>query len=139
MGWGDMPDKNPELKMPNIESMMSSGIRFDRFYSASCVCSPSRAAVLTGQFPKRVGVTVPNANGAHNDGNVKQNMRWKHTTIADALRDLGYATGLWGKWHLGDMRMSNSIASNCHPGNAGFDDWLSTSQAQAWHTLVLLR
>ena len=126
MGWGDVPDKSPGLLMPNMEAMIANGLRMERFYAASPVCSPTRAAVLTGQHPSRVGVTQPNANGHHNDGNVREHFQWKHSTLATALRPLGYRTGLWGKWHLGNMQMANPVLTNSHPGNCGFDEWTAT-------------
>ena len=84
------------IKTPNIDRLASEGRRYTSFYVACSVCSPSRAALLTGCYPKRVGmhrhVLFPKSNyGLHPD----------EYTIADHLKTLGYATACVGKWHLG--------------------------------------
>lgn len=87
---------SPLIKTPNLDKMASEGIKFTDFYSASSVCSPSRAALLTGSYPPRVGVPKvlwPNLPGGLNN---------KELTIADMLKTKGYNTACIGKWHLGD-------------------------------------
>ena len=83
------------FETPNIDRMASEGVRFTSFYVASPVCSPSRAALLTGSYPQRVSiprVLFPQFDeGLHPD----------EITIADLLKPLGYATAVFGKWHLG--------------------------------------
>lgn len=88
---------SPLIKTPNLDKMASEGIKFTDFYSASSVCSPSRAALLTGAYPPRVGVPKvlwPNLPGGLNN---------KELTIADMLKTKGYNTACIGKWHLGDQ------------------------------------
>lgn len=87
---------SPLIKTPNLDKMAADGIKFTDFYSASSVCSPSRAALLTGSYPPRVGVPKvlwPNLPGGLSN---------KEYTIADMLKTKNYATACIGKWHLGD-------------------------------------
>ncbi len=110
-GWGDMAyNGHPTLKTPNFDAAAAEGLRFDRFYAAAPVCSPTRASVMTGRHPNRMGVF----SWGHP-------MRPQETTLAEALKKAGYTTGHFGKWHLGSVRS----ASPAHPGANGFDRWVS--------------
>ncbi len=110
-GWGDMAyNGHPDLKTPNFDESSRTGLRFDRFYAAAPVCSPTRASVMTGRHPNRMGVFKWGYP-----------MRPQETTLAEALKSVGYATAHFGKWHLGSVR-NNSPAN---PGHNGFDEWLS--------------
>ena len=110
-GWGDMAySGHPVLKTPNFDTAASAGLRFDRFYAAAPVCSPTRASVMTGRHPNRMGVFKWGYP-----------MRPQETTIAEALKTANYSTGHFGKWHLGSVRRT----SPAHPGNNGFDRWIS--------------
>lgn len=96
-GYGDLASfGNKALNTPNTDRMAAEGMRFTDFYVAAGVCTPSRAALLTGSYPKRIGlghrVIFPySTTGLHPD----------EVTIADMLKEKGYATGIFGKWHLG--------------------------------------
>ncbi|NQT84977.1 sulfatase-like hydrolase/transferase [bacterium] len=110
-GWGDMAyNGHPVLKTPNFDAMAASALRFDRFYAAAPVCSPTRGSVMTGRHPNRFGC-----------------FKWGHTlrpqeiTIAEALRKAGYITGHFGKWHLGSVCKDSPV----NPGASGFDEWFS--------------
>jgi arylsulfatase A-like enzyme len=93
-GWGDVGyNGHPYLKTPNLDDMSRSGLRFDRFYSGAPVCSPTRGSALTGRHPYRYGIYT--ANTGH--------MRDQEVTLAEALKTQGYATGHFGKWHLGTL------------------------------------
>ncbi|NNE90580.1 MAG: sulfatase-like hydrolase/transferase [Verrucomicrobiales bacterium] len=110
-GWGDMAyNGHPLVKTPNFDEAAKSGLRFDRFYAAAPVCSPTRASVLTGRTPNRMGVFKWGYP-----------MRPQETTLAEALKSAGYTTGHFGKWHLGSVRKT----SPANPGNNGFDRWVS--------------
>ncbi len=110
-GWGDMAyNGHPVLKTPNFDAAAAAGLRFDRFYAAAPVCSPTRASVMTGRHPNRMGVFKWGYP-----------MRPQETTLAEVLKTAGYTTGHFGKWHLGSVRNS----SPAHPGRNGFDEWLS--------------
>jgi len=87
---------SPDIKTPNVDRLAAEGMRFTDFYSAYCVCSASRASLLTGSYQPRIsmrGVLGPHTNtGLHPD----------EVTIADMLKTKGYATMCVGKWHVGD-------------------------------------
>jgi arylsulfatase A-like enzyme len=89
-----------DLKTPNIDALAASGVRFTNWYAAAPVCAPSRAALLTGRYPIRAG--VPN-NGPP--------LAPTERTIASLVKPAGYATGIFGKWHLGDTA---DTAPNAH-------------------------
>jgi arylsulfatase A-like enzyme len=110
-GWGDMAyNGHAVLETPNFDDMASSGLRFDRFYAAAPVCSPTRGSVMTGRHPNRFGCFLW--------GNT---LRPQEITIAQALKSAGYVTGHFGKWHLGPVFQGSPI----NPGASGFDEWLS--------------
>ncbi len=93
-GWGDTGyNGHPFLKTPHLDAMSRAGLRFDRFYSGAPVCSPTRGSALTGRHPYRYG--VPTANAGH--------MKAAEVTLAELLKERGYTTGHFGKWHLGTL------------------------------------
>jgi len=112
LGWGDLSSYGaPDLKSPNIDKLVAAGMRFDNFYANCCVCSPTRAALMTGRFQEFVG--VPGVIRTHDH----RNWGWLDpsvTTLPDALKRAGYHTALVGKWHLG-------LKSPNKPNERGFD------------------
>ena len=120
MGWGQTGYYNhPLLKTPNLDAMAKAGLRFDRFYAGAPNCSPTRATVMTGRTNDRTGV--------ENHGFA---LRRQERTVAQALRDAGYATGHFGKWHLNGIRGPGVpiFAGDDHnPGEFGFIEWLSVT------------
>ncbi len=120
MGWGQTGYYNhPILKTPNLDAMAAAGLRFDRFYAGAPVCSPTRASVLTGRTNDRTGVE------SHGYA-----LRRQERTVSQALRQAGYATGHFGKWHLNGLRGPGVpvLASDDHnPGEFGFEQWLSVT------------
>lgn len=88
---------SPDINTPNLDRMAAEGMRFTDFYSAASVCSPSRAALMTGCYPPRVGITKV----LFRRDNIGLNP--EEITIADLLKGRGYATGCIGKWHLGHL------------------------------------
>jgi uncharacterized sulfatase len=106
MGWGDFSCfGNTEAKTPNIDRMAAEGLRFSQFYVNSPICSPSRCAFVTGQYPQRWRINSFLDNRAENTR--RGNAQWldlKAPTLARTLKDVGYATGHFGKWHLGGQR-----------------------------------
>ena len=107
-GWGDTGYQgHPDLKTPALDAMAAEGMRFDRFYAAAPVCSPTRGSVLTGRHPYRYGVFF--ANTGH--------LLPRELTIAELLKPLGYATGHFGKWHLGTLTKSIVDSNRGGPKN----------------------
>ncbi len=116
LGYGDLGSYgHPYIRTPHIDTIAAEGQRWTDFYVAAPVCSPSRAALLTGQLPIRTGlygeqirVYFPNDPGG---------MPQREVTLAEALQAIGYRTGMFGKWHLGDAKAA-------WPTRHGFDEWL---------------
>ena len=111
MGWMDLSCQgNPVLQTPQIDALARQGVRFDNAYAAAPVCSPTRAALITGLAPARLGITQHGADGKQfwPPSRLVQPPATTHalshatTTIAERLSAAGYATGFFGKWHLGD-------------------------------------
>ena len=121
-GWGQVGYMgHPQLKgnTPNLDEMAKTGIRFNRFYAAASVCSPTRASVLTGRSPRRTGVP-----GLH------KRLCLQEKTLAQALKKAGYATAHFGKWHLGGVQGSAMpiLPDDPNgPGHYGFDEYLSAT------------
>lgn len=125
-GWADVGYYgNREIRTPVLDEMASSGIRFDRFYAAHPVCSPTRGSCLTGRHPNRYGCF-----------SWGYDLPLPEVTLAEVLKRAGYATGHFGKWHLGGIptvpgrkdrtnRGKMAGAEARHPGNQGFDEWFS--------------
>jgi len=111
LGYGDIGAYgSTTINTPNIDKMAAEGAMFSEFYAASPVCTPSRAALLTGRYPIRQGihqVFYPESF---------QGMDPEEITIAELLKDAGYTTGMVGKWHLGHHQQYM-------PLNQGFDDF----------------
>ena len=98
------------IRTPNIDRLAAEGMRFTSYYSGASVCTPSRAALLTGCYPERVGnlpVLFPNSD---------RGLSHEETTIAEMLKQVGYATSCIGKWHLGHH-------PEFLPTNHGFDEY----------------
>lgn len=97
LGYGDLGCYGSPIKTPHLDRMAAEGVRFTQFYSANPVCSPSRAALLTGRYPTRVG--VPNVLFPQSTTGLAAG----ETTIAQMLKPSGYRTMCVGKWHLGHL------------------------------------
>jgi arylsulfatase A-like enzyme len=110
-GWGDTSyNGHPVLKTPELDAMAAAGLRFNRFYAAAPLCSPTRGSVMTGRHPDRFGCFSANFS-----------IRPEEVTIAEAVKTAGYATGHFGKWHLGPVKAGTPV----NPNNSGFDETLS--------------
>ncbi len=110
-GWGETGyNGHPNLETPVLDEMARTGLRLDRFYAASPVCSPTRASVMTGRHANRSGAFAPNWS-----------TRPEETTIAQVLKKAGYRTGHFGKWHIGPVKKESPL----NPNRMGFDEYLS--------------
>ena len=111
-GYGDLGCfGNTRVKTPRIDRMAAEGVKFTDFYAAANVCTPSRAALLTGCYPQRVGLgEIPPIPGGKPwqtrvlYPKAKYGLNPDETTIAEILKSRGYATAIYGKWHLGDKK-----------------------------------
>lgn len=99
-----------DIATPNLDTMAKEGTMLTSYYSAQAVCSASRAGILTGCYPNRIG--IHNALGPDN----RHGINAKETTMAEILKEKGYATAIFGKWHLGHHK-------KFLPTRHGFDEW----------------
>lgn len=111
-GYGDLSCMGQtDFRTPHLDRLAAQGVRFTNWYSNSPVCSPSRAALLTGRYPGNAGVRSILAGHRTATG-----LPPEVPTIATVLRGAGYATAMIGKWHLG-------LAAGSRPGDHGFEEW----------------
>ena len=133
LGWGDVGfNGNEVIQTPHLDAMAANGLTFSRFYSAGPVCSPTRGSCLTGRHPFRYGVV--HANAGH--------LKPEEVTLAKILKDEGYATGHFGKWHLGTLTKTVKDANRggprgikhfSPPQDNGFDLCFSTESKVPTH------
>jgi arylsulfatase A len=127
LGYGDLSCFGAaDIKTSNIDRIADEGIRFTEFYSASPVCSPSRAALLTGRLPQRMGI---------NDVFFPESftgMPQSEITIAEILKEKSYATGIVGKWHLGHQY-------KYLPLQQGFDSYFGIPYSNDMESVVYMR
>lgn len=125
LGFGDLGSYgHPVIQTPSIDSLASEGMRFTSNYSPSALCSPSRAGLLTGRTPYRTGIKswIPHDSGVF--------LRDEEVTLAEVLKDAGYATAHIGKWHL-----NSDLASKTEPQptDQGFDYYYGHNAYQLPH------
>lgn len=137
LGWGDVGfNGNTVIRTPHLDAMAAAGLKFNRFYAAAPVCSPTRASCLTGRHPYRLAIF--SANSGH--------LPRQELTLAEALKSAGYTTGHFGKWHLGTLTTTLREANRGGPRGAehfappwehGFDICFSTeSKVPTWDPLL---
>ena len=115
LGYGDLGSfGHPTIRTPNLDRMAQEGQKWTHFYAAASVCTPSRAALLTGRLPVRNGMMSPKSRVLFPDS--ASGIPANEVTLAEALRAEGYATGCVGKWHLGHL-------PQYLPTNNGFDSY----------------
>ncbi|WP_121353549.1 sulfatase [Flavisolibacter nicotianae] len=118
LGWGELGCYgNTYNETPNLDKLSTQGLKFTQAYSAAPICSPSRVAIMTGQYPARTRIT---------DFLPAKTDRWldpsKYLTINEALSNVGYYTGMFGKWHLDTDYLTNKGGPKAH----GFDEVIGT-------------
>lgn len=118
LGWGELSCYgNTYNETPNLDMLASQGLKFTQAYAAAPLCSPTRASLMTGQYPARIGIT---------DFLPAKTDRWldpaKYFTINEALSKVGYHTGMFGKWHLDTDYKSGKGSPKAH----GFDEVIGT-------------
>lgn len=127
LGYGDIGCFGAtDIATPNIDRIAAEGIKFTSFLSASPVCSPSRAGLLTGRMPQRMGINAvffPES---------LTGMDPEEITIAEILKEKGYRTGVVGKWHLGHME-------KYLPLNQGFDEYFGIPYSNDMASVVYMR
>lgn len=109
------------VKTPRIDKMASEGVKLTSFYVAAPLCTPSRAALMTGSYPKRVGMAKGVLLAADSKG-----LNPSEITIAELLKSVGYKTGMFGKWHLGDQL-------EFLPTKQGFDEFFGIPYSHDIH------
>ena len=111
-GYGDLSCYGAkDIPTPHLDALAKQGVRFSHWYSNAPICAASRAALLTGRYPMRAGVPNNTPSGLNSPG-----LPPEEITLAEALKGLGYRTGLIGKWHLGSR-------SDSRPNAQGFDHY----------------
>ena len=115
LGWHDVGYLGKEIRTPNIDRIAAEGMRLTTFYSNAPVCTPTRAALLTGRYPFRYGFQTLSLLPTSTYG-----LPVEERTLAQALKDAGYRTALVGKWQLGHAR------PEFLPNRRGFDSFYGT-------------
>lgn len=137
-GWGDVGyNGHPYIQTPNLDQMTNDGIEFTRFYAASAVCSPTRASVLTGRNPERFGVCYANCGHLKNE----------EISLPEMVKEVGYSTGHFGKWHLGTLTKDVEEANRggrpkfdkdySPPWENGYDEcFVTESKVPTWDPMI---
>ena len=141
LGYGDIGCfGSTKHRTPHIDRLATEGMRFTSFYSSSGVCTPSRASLMTGCYAQRVDMHISDKNGSVLRPIAAKGLNPDEITIAEILREQGYATACLGKWHLGDQL-------EFLPRRHGFDYYLGIpysedmvpSHTPSWPPLPLIR
>lgn len=134
-GYGDFEHNgNPTVSTPRIAQLANGGACFTQFYDASPACSASRYALLTGRVPGRSGLghyVIGPASARY--------LHPREITLADGLHQRGYATGMFGKWHLGTPNPANHFTPESLPLAHGFDQWIGTNVSHDYADAMLIQ
>lgn len=154
LGYGDLSAYDGWIDVPNIDRLAEEGLKFTDFHSNGAVCSPTRAALMTGRYQQRAGIPevvfAAEDRGSHIDG-----MQDVELTLPEMLKSQGYATGITGKWHLGYLPpynptrhgfdfyrgyVSGNVDFFSHVDQAGHFDWwhdAATSDEKGYVTTLI--
>ena len=124
---------HPVIETPAISKLTAEGLNFTQFYSAAPACTASRYGLLTGRNPRRSGLrwVIGPTDERH--------LHPDEITLAEGLKSAGYATGMFGKWHLGNPNTANSFTPDALPLAHGFDEWIGTNVSHDYADGKLLR
>ena len=129
LGYGELGCYGgPDAKTPNMDRLAAEGVRFTDGYAAFPVCSPSRAALLTGRYPQRYGPTYEDYYG----GGAPEIDPEKHPTIGQMMKDAGYRTACFGKWNVSNLNRRRA-------NDFGFDRWVGLHLNHDFYTHKVLR
>lgn len=127
LGYGDIGAFGAtDIRTPAIDGLAAKGAKFTSFYSSSPVCSPTRAALITGRYPRRLGIDHVFASESYTGIPVDE------VTIGEALKGNGYTTAIFGKWHLGHHRQFLPLQN-------GFDEYYGIPYSNDMRGIVYLR
>jgi len=134
-GYGDYAHNgNPTISTPHISKLSQEGVNFTQFYVSTAACSASRFSLLTGRYPARSGlgswVIGPHA---------PRYIHSKEITLAESFKSAGYATGMFGKWHLGTPNKNNNFTPDALPLAHGFDIWIGTNVSHDYSNAMLIK
>ena len=135
LGWTDLGCYGtPFYETPNLDRLAAQGMRFTDAYAACPVCSPTRASIMAGKYPARLGITQW-IGGPNEPTPYRHYLPLEEVTIAEALKKAGYATGFVGKWHLAPPGQDN--VADFYPDHQGFDvniggDWSGSPPTYFW-------
>ncbi|MBT5477619.1 MAG: sulfatase-like hydrolase/transferase, partial [Verrucomicrobia bacterium] len=134
-GYGDYSHNgNPTIQTPQITRLVREGLNFTQFYVTSPACSASRYSLMTGRYPGRSGL------GAWVIGpSSKRYLHPEEMTLPEALKEQGYKTGVFGKWHLGSPNQKNLFSKDTLPLAHGFDEWIGTNVSHDYVNAMLMQ
>jgi arylsulfatase A-like enzyme len=143
LGNGDVRCFNPRTKQrtPNLDRMAAEGTRFTSYYSASGVCTPSRAALMSGCYPRRINMHISATGGAVLQPVATKGLNPAETTLAEVVKSAGYSTMIIGKWHLGDQPefLPTRQGFDSFFGIPYSDDMTRDKKPEIWPELPLMR
>ena len=132
LGYGDLGCYgHPRFKTPNLDRMAAEGVRLTQFNTPMPFCAPTRAALLTGRYPFRNGLTEQPRSRRRPSGR-RRRAAPGEMTLAQVFQQAGYATGMVGKWHLGHKRPEQL------PTHRGFDEYLGILYSNDMRPVQLL-
>lgn len=143
LGNGDVQCFNPQTthRTPHLDRMAAEGTRFTSYYSASGVCTPSRAALMSGCYPRRINMHISATGGAVLQPVATKGLNPAETTLAEVVKSAGYSTMIIGKWHLGDQPefLPTRQGFDSFFGIPYSDDMTRDKKPDIWPELPLMR